>query len=163
MRHKDPKVINRVVEVSIHAPRVGCDIARTSNKVTHTKFQFTHPVWGATPNQMDTVPFLEVFQFTHPVWGATFFYKPNNQIKMFQFTHPVWGATWPELAGKCDKVVSIHAPRVGCDRYGWRRLCRAEVSIHAPRVGCDRRPPQRLHKQPKFQFTHPVWGATRLD
>ena len=34
------------------------------------------------------------------------------------------------------------------------------VSIHAPRVGCDSLPrvdPQRVRK---FQFTHPVWGAT---
>ena len=35
-------------------------------------------------------------------------------------------------------VISIHAPRVGCDK--WSALIREEeaISIHAPRVGCDR-------------------------
>ena len=35
-------------EVSIHAPRVGCDcLAKWVEQIKH-KFQFTHPVWGAT-------------------------------------------------------------------------------------------------------------------
>ena len=35
-------------------------------------------------------------------------------------------------------IVSIHAPRAGCD-YRWcrRLLVRCSVSIHAPRAGCD--------------------------
>ena len=34
--------------VSIHAPRVGCDLAAKSHKISYKTFQFTHPVWGAT-------------------------------------------------------------------------------------------------------------------
>ena len=33
--------------------------------------------------------------------------------------------------------VSIHAPRVGCDRGLCPLNLRRSVSIHAPRVGCD--------------------------
>ena len=78
--------------------------------------------------------------------------------------------------------VSIHAPRVGCDRHVRTPRSRSSVSIHAPRVGCDAsyaswtagqprfnsrtpcgvRPPHptALLIPQKFQFTHPVWGAT---
>ena len=34
------------------------------------------------------------------------------------------------------------------------------VSIHAPRVGCDKLAPDLLGAIAVFQFTHPVWGAT---
>ena len=36
-----------------------------------TKFQFTHPVWGATDVDNLLAKVQPVFQFTHPVWGAT--------------------------------------------------------------------------------------------
>ena len=36
------------VNVSIHAPRVGCDSSTVSGCVASSSFQFTHPVWGAT-------------------------------------------------------------------------------------------------------------------
>ena len=55
----------------------------------------------------------------------------------FQSTHPVWDATG--LCGSQDKalLVSIHAPRMGCDpRIGLDGLQEC-VSIHAPRMGCD--------------------------
>ena len=37
----------------------------------------------------------------------------------FQFTHPVWGATTRYINTYSPSTVSIHAPRVGCDR-GYR-------------------------------------------
>ena len=57
---------------------------------------------------------------------------------VFQFTHPGRGAT--ERSDTCsdDGIVSIHAPREGCDGY------------QLP-ISPDRR---------KFQFTHPGRGAT---
>ena len=37
-----------------------------------------------------------------------------------------------------ERVISIHAPRVGCDYPYLRRFGeRISISIHAPRVGCD--------------------------
>ena len=34
-------------------------------------------------------------------------------------------------------LVSIHAPRAGCDRERLMRVGGKYVSIHAPRAGCD--------------------------
>ncbi len=118
----------------------------------------------------------------------------------FQFTHPVWGATCARCCGGYVGVVSIHAPRVGCDRdglrswttsrsfnsrtpcgvrlrclvsdtwtYGFnsrtpcgvRLVCKKSasqlwgVSIHAPRVGCDKRKVTLKRKQPRFNSRTP--------
>ena len=78
--------------VSIHAPRVGCDLCVDGASNNGASFQFTHPVWGATGE-------------AHPAWA--------------------------------DAGVSIHAPRVGCDSADEQQRGVTLVSIHAPRVGCD--------------------------
>ena len=82
-------------------------------------------------------------------------------------------------------VISIHAPRAGCDdstncspswarNFNPRTPCGVRpqlvggsqddllISIHAPRAGCDcdRRIAERAREQ--FQSTHPVRGATLL-
>ena len=81
-----------------------------------------------------------------------------------------------------EVIVSIHAPRVGCDtdatpeqaqqlRFNSRTPCGVRlkdngrcpecyVSIHAPRVGCDTTVRSSQTEILQFQFTHPVWGAT---
>ena len=61
-----------------------------------------------------------------------------------------------------NAIISIHAPRVGCDPATPPAAAAQQISIHAPRVGCDflvrsTSPPIR-----RFQSTHPVWGATRM-
>ena len=58
------------------------------------------------------------------------------------------------------RTVSIHAPRVGCDKETLEMLLSSYVSIHAPRVGCDRKIIARWAPPKEFQFTHPAWGAT---
>ena len=80
--------------ISIHAPRVGCDVLYWYRDTTEKGFQSTHPVWGAT-NLPEARVSLDTFQSTHPVWGATW------------RTGPPKGRGWG---------ISIHAPRVGCDR-----------------------------------------------
>ena len=80
-------------------------------------------------------------------------------------------------------IISIHAPRAGCDRAGCAPLTVAHlISIHAPRAGCDaqryfpkstrtyfnpRTPCGVRHRgavgrkaKSEFQSTHPVRGAT---
>ena len=104
---------------------------------------------------------------------------------MFQFTHPGRGATMRRLDRISSGIVSIHAPRAGCDhhrpsgharqpRFNSRTPCGvrltlpiyfrsdALVSIHAPRAGCDKKSELDEWLTRKFQFTHPVRGATRL-
>ena len=81
-------------------------------------------------------------------------------VKRFQSTHPSWGATREHAYKMCLRLISIHAPLVGCDscavpilatcgyfnprtprgvRHGPKNTSTAAtgISIHAPLVGCD--------------------------
>ena len=60
----------RTSQVSIHAPREGCDSIATSLLLLVDMFQFTHPGRGATCTTCEQVP-RRAFQFTHPGRGAT--------------------------------------------------------------------------------------------
>ena len=163
---------------------MGCDSNSASSSISLIVFQFTHPVWGATTTGQAMVSRPTRFNSRTPcgVRHCMSAYKRTHSV--FQFTHPVWGATSDANLTVKQYVVSIHAPRVGCDGGAvndiinnmvfqfthpvWgathdKRQARAmtTVSIHAPRVGCD------LHyyikyksTSKRFQFTHPVWGAT---
>ena len=125
-------------EVSIHAPREGCDDTRTPAQLEAMKFQFTHPGRGATPA---------------PAVGAT---MVNVSIHA-----PREGCDSTRSIRAAFAIVSIHAPREGCDRAVRRLELRQErfnsrtpggvrhtrkgyhrvpllVSIHAPREGCDK-------------------------
>ena len=102
-------------DVSIHAPREGCDEGGDVVDVRSGKFQFTHPGRGATTRELNEI----------------------RQGTKFQFTHPGRGATGAQAKGFVIKAVSIHAPREGCDGEATRAPPIKNVSIHAPREGCD--------------------------
>ena len=149
--------------VSIHAPRVGCD--RLYGKDCGNKVRFNPRTPGGV--RLSLLLYknarVDMFQSTHPGWGATLWHtqsKQNTQCFnprtpggvrqksftksamqiMFQSTHPGWGATKIGVVMLLLPLVSIHAPRVGCDRFMGKITTFAKVSIHAPRVGCDRIP-----------------------
>ena len=106
--------LQRYGYVSIHAPRVGCDAALSSGQLWQIKFQFTHPVWGATGCRL-AVGARAGFNSRTPC-GV----RPDSLgVDLWFF------------------IVSIHAPRVGCDLRRTRGIAVFRVSIHAPRVGCD--------------------------
>ena len=50
-------------------------------------------------------------------------------------------------------LISIHAPRVGCDKAEMTTIDQTRISIHAPRVGCDRSygqiPPRGIYFNPR--------------
>ena len=101
------------------------------------QFQSTHPSWGATTacessfhpliisihapivgcdlNSFKVLPSVTLFQSTHPSWGATLIHLFPTFPLLFQSTHPSWGATTYRRKGKVKKMISIHAPIVGCD------------------------------------------------
>ena len=56
---------------------------------------------------------------------------------LFQSTLPVWGATGVAAAKDREKIISIHAPRVGSDDFMADLVLTENISIHAPRVGSD--------------------------
>ena len=81
-------------------------------------------------------------------------------MRAFQFTHPVWGATWGSRIVQITIIVSINAPRVGCDsRYIAKSLIFRTFQFTHPVWGAT---PARVVVvlYSLFQFTHPVWGAT---
>ena len=59
------------VMISIHAPRMGSDLDRTTAKASRLLFQSTLPGWGATVVGTKYWISAYVFQSTLPGWGAT--------------------------------------------------------------------------------------------
>ena len=102
-------------DVSIHAPRTGCDRSGGGSRLEDLSFN------SRTPHGVRHVDNLlakvsPVFQFTHPARGATYrWYRLLLVVCWFQFTHPARGATTLEATQKSQTFVSIHAPRTGCD------------------------------------------------
>ena len=151
--------------ISIHAPRVGCDALDPVPTVVSKQISIHAPRVGCDSGSALPRCTSDTFQSTHPVWGATFHQVTRAAPTVFQSTHPVWGATQDFMFSQKPLLISIHAPRVGCDsspisspcdRYHFnprtpcgvrRNQCANDfdsrcISIHAPRVGCDRHQPQ---------------------
>ena len=60
-------------------------------------------------------------------------------------------------------MISIHAPREGCDPVPERPCCTSEtISIHAPREGCDKPPPKGRQAQLNFNPRTPRGVRHRL-
>ncbi len=146
--------------ISIHAPRVGSDRHVTSRRNNRFGFQSTLPVWGATVHS-----------------AGNFFASVN-----FNPRSPCGERPAKAKVESRRRTISIHAPRVGSDRWQDKNNAYLQISIHAPRVGSDKKAPDiRLPKiisihAPRvgsdflmvwaslstvsFQSTLPVWGAT---
>ena len=182
MRPPATLIINRVRQISIHAPRAGCDVVAHSNAWCRQKFQSTHPVRGATCTDRQAIRVARDFNPRTPCGVRHHPHSYTASCREFQSTHPVRGATsnprtialfisisiHAPRAG-CDdviykvavqKVISIHAPRAGCDQSGVQKRFRAAISIHAPRAGCDCCIRKSCNRRTEFQSTHPVRGAT---
>ena len=129
----------RILIVSIHAPRVGSDWSAGATPGRPASFNPRSPR-GERPSLATVESLLDMFQSTLPAWGATFYCRGERRGRCwFQSTLPAWGATI-RLGCRTNQpqAVSIHAPRVGSDAL--RFLIRehsGNVSIHAPRVGSD--------------------------
>ena len=80
------------MNISIHAPRVGCDGSGSGGSADAQEFQSTHPVWGATGG------------------GA------GGELLLAISIHaPRVGCDSRARVNRYDFKISIHAPRVGCD------------------------------------------------
>ena len=140
---------------------MGCDVNRDVEIVKIALFQSTHPGWGATLLLCQCRAWQ--FDFNPRTPGGV---RPHDAAgnlitgTIFQSTHPGWGATCARVFDGDSPVISIHAPRVGCDAHlraistksslfqsthpGWGATLTiinynklTTISIHAPRVGCD--------------------------
>ena len=122
--------------ISIHAPRVGCD--PRSGKLRGFVFYFN----PRTPCGVRRLSqFLRLacrkFQSTHPVWGATRKCGCQPPSAMISIHAPRVGCDSTPVCWSISKMISIHAPRVGCDAVAIDTDGLDAISIHAPRVGCD--------------------------
>ncbi len=126
-------------EVSIHAPRAGCDCLDRLHRYTSARFN------SRTPCGVRLGAMLE-----------------KDKIQAFQFTHPVRGATQRVVKRKPVDGVSIHAPRAGCDQLGGQitPMKRLFQFTHPVRGATASRSASLSLKA--FQFTHPVRGATTI-
>ena len=146
--------------ISIHAPRAGCDCIHRRDRMRGSDFnprtpcgvrlrfrrslqarRYFNPRTPCGVRQLLSRQFFSVskFQSTHPVRGATSSSCGAAPVAgVFQSTHPVRGATRPSCAKTaCACLISIHAPRAGCDRLVPFIRGERAISIHAPRAGCD--------------------------
>ena len=124
--------------ISIHAPRVGCDIISVLLGLVLAIFQSTHPVWGAT---YYLCCWVCPYRYFNPRTPCGVRQGGNSMIitaLLFQSTHPVWGATTSLPGLIIDGIISIHAPRVGCDRASPSSL--TNIRHFNPRTPCGVRP-----------------------
>ena len=126
------------------------------------RFQFTHPGRGATGQ---CFPFRQIGRsFNSRTPGGV---RPRHDANdgrtvRFQFTHPGRGATRSDLTKSVeDYIVSIHAPREGCDQQkgGDIPAFRGFQFTHPGRGATINEMLEGLGKV-GFQFTHPGRGAT---
>ena len=103
-----------MIEISIHAPRVGSD------EITESDHHFR-----------------ELFQSTLPVWGATDLYDMMQALCAISIHAPRVGSDNRSRYTVKVGNISIHAPRVGSDRFNASNKPLVIISIHAPRVGSD--------------------------
>ena len=134
------RLLHDYPQVSTHALRVGCDKGEYQCLIRKSKFQHTHPVWGAT---------------------SMFAFDKDGQ---YVSTHAPHAGCDDYHRGQlvCRLPVSTHAPRAGCDWWRWKRGLGIRVSTHAPRAGCDKDGKTRDNNLYQFQHTHthPVRDAT---
>ena len=79
---------------------------------------------------------------------------------MFQSTHPGRGATIESISCRLIFIVSIHAPRAGCDILA-RTILRYRLTFQSthPGRGATKKHYYKI-KHDRFQSTHPGRGAT---
>ena len=100
------------------------------------------------------------FQSTHPARGATYVGALQGIAGQFQSTHPARGATSEALQKCWSVVISIHAPREGCDgRQDRIKTSRNYFNPRTPRGVRLRSGFFGLNTE-QFQSTHPARGAT---
>ena len=137
---KPARANRRRSRVSIHAPREGCD--RRSCLQTTCQRCFN----SRTPGGVRLVPDSDY-----------------SGVGMFQFTHPGRGATQLTIKEAINLIVSIHAPREGCDRLVMLPLM--PICSFNSRTPGGVRLLLRICRftHVTFQFTHPGRGATRFN
>ena len=145
-----------------HAPRVGCDGDDGITPNARRCFNSRTPC-GVRPYRLEQPPDTKTVSIHAPRVGCDYnLRRGKSPSKRFNSRTPCGVRQEMHSQSIKSQEVSIHAPRVGCDLQTLSKRNKFEVSIHAPRVGCDSGEDWKEISWQKFQFTHPVWGATEL-
>ena len=144
-------------------PRVGSDVTLIILTLITTKFQSTLPVWGATPMQIP-LPVRPIdFNPRSPCGERQLPALQRGTDGHFNPRSPCGERHFNDVYSVLLDDISIHAPRVGSNRFlreallpGWN---------FNPRSPCGERPIWGLSGLPEmeFQSTLPVWGATHIS
>ena len=148
------------INISIHAPHAGSDIAPTSCHVHWEDFNPRSPCGerlyapayknkqypisihaphaGSDRLSRSAATSSRAFQSTLPMRGATSFAALASDVGPFQSTLPMRGATGQRRGEGEKNDISIHAPHAGSDTRCIPQLCSDyAISIHAPHAGSD--------------------------
>ena len=168
--------------ISIHAPRMGSDLALGSPNTGVTYFnprspdgerhlrvlRVFHPCHfnprspdGERLGSAHVSIFPQIFQSTLPGWGATGRSQSAMSLIQISIHAPRIGSDkFDCVVASGPAWISIHAPRMGSDRPSCEKRPLYEISIHAPRMGSDEGMTTPCSPRPRFQSTLPGWGAT---
>ena len=94
---------------------------------------------GVRPDALSTLQAENEFQSTHPARGATDGGTCRHTPDRCYFNPRTPRGVRPiaDYMGIPTGVISIHAPREGCDAEQPELMAAIKISIHAPREGCD--------------------------
>ena len=110
---------------------------------------------------MDVLVPIVQFQSTLPGWGATGRSQSAMSLIQISIHAPRIGSDkFDCVVASGPAWISIHAPRMGSDRPSCEKRPLYEISIHAPRMGSDEGMTTPCSPRPRFQSTLPGWGAT---
>ena len=104
------------LQISIHAPIVGCDSFLLHQSVHYTVISIHAPIVGCDFLMPSLRCMIFKFQSTHPSWGATsdvschICYKHNFNPRTHRGVRP-----YVIYVLSAPIEISIHAPIVGCD------------------------------------------------
>ena len=172
-----------IVGISIHAPRMGSDMAEHGHvrRARHfnprspdgERLEFLPcfdsrvlisihaPRMGSDPARQNQRRGGTDFNPRSPDGERLSLTVVQSVGSIFQSTLPGWGATRAVVRAVPKVAISIHAPRMGSDLAPAIRLrVPAGISIHAPRMGSDYACWLSARFHPVFQSTLPGWGAT---
>ena len=151
-------------DISIHAPRTGSDVFRSSHLSMANNISIHAPRTGSDCASARTRYRANYFNPRSP-HGERHHRRPRvHAPARFQSTLPARGATTAHLEeSSAANPISIHAPRTGSDVTGQNPPRRPAISIHAPRTGSDEDSAANLYQRIKFQSTLPARGATSKD
>ena len=148
-------------DISIHAPRAGCDPKPCRGSSGARNFNPRTPCGVRHYGNRHQAPYC-VISIHAPRAGCDVRkQRAQQESGKFQSTHPVRGATRRGAPYQRCRRISIHAPRAGCDVVLQRHRQPLRISIHAPRAGCDVRSDAYARSHQDFNPRTPC--GVRLD